>query len=166
MSAHELSDRERDNMRHAVGADARRGTDGYRNHYVASPGSQDDLSWQRLVSIGYATSHGANSLTGGSNCYTVTRDGCAAIGLSKAAIIRACGSQDEKQAQHAERSRQRDARLMRSRLLAESRALSAIRDAKHAVSKARRALNRADLLGVNGKPLETIERPLDEAVSQ
>jgi hypothetical protein len=111
---HKLSQRERESMRHAVGADARRGTDGYRNHYVATAGSQSDLLWQRLVSIGYAVNHGSSEITGGGVCYSVTREGCAAIGLSKAAMVRACGSNAEQQTQRAERDRQRDARTKRS----------------------------------------------------
>lgn len=90
MTTVELSERERESMRHAVGADARRGTDGYRNRYVATAGSQDDVLWQRLVSIGYAVRHGANEITGGDVCYSVTREGCTAIGLSRAATNRAC----------------------------------------------------------------------------
>lgn len=90
MTTVELSERERESMRHAVGADARRGTDGYRNHYVATAGSQADVLWQRLVSIGYAVRHGANEITGGGVCYSVTREGCTAIGLSRAATNRAC----------------------------------------------------------------------------
>jgi len=92
--SHELSEREREAMRHATAADARRAIHrGNRNHYVATKDSDADRTWRRLVSIGYAVSHGSNELTGGGVCYSVTRAGCAAIGLSKAATIRACGPQ-------------------------------------------------------------------------
>jgi hypothetical protein len=87
----EISEHERKAIRHAVGADARRGVQGYRNRYLAPVSSDADRSWQRLVSIGYAVAHEANDLAAGCICYTVTREGCAAIGLSKAATDRACG---------------------------------------------------------------------------
>lgn len=163
----ELSERERKAMRHATAADARRAIHrGNRNHYVATKDSDADRMWQRLVAIGYAVGHGSNELTGGGAYYSVTRDGCAAIGLSKAATIRACGSQAEQDAQRAARERKRDARLKRERERAAGDALASILAAKRAVAKAKRAVDRAANLGVRGRALDTIEQRMDEAVSQ
>lgn len=167
MSAHELSTRERKAMQHATAADTRMPLHrGSRNHYVAAKDSEADCMWQRLVSIGYAICHGSNELTGGGVCYSVTREGCAAIGLSKAATVRACGTHAEQNAQRETRNRQRAARMERRRLLAEGAALAAIREAKRAVAKARRAVDRASWMDLPDKSMETIERRMDEAVSQ
>lgn len=163
---HELSERERAAMCHATAADARRAIyRGNRNHYVAAKNSEADHMLQRLVSIGYAVSHGSNELTGGGVCYSVTREGCAAIGLSKAATIRACGSKAEQEAQRVARNRQRDAKLDRDRKHAVPNTLALIRAAKRAIAKAKRAIERASDFGVCGKTLEMIEQRFEDAVS-
>lgn len=88
----ELSEVEIKAMRHAVGADARRGVEGYRNRYVVPIDSDGDRMWLRLVGIGYASSSNRSEPVDGCVWYEVTKEGCAAIGLSKAAVVRACGS--------------------------------------------------------------------------
>ncbi|MGG7534631.1 hypothetical protein [Rhizobium sp. 12,4] len=49
-----VSVRQQEMMRHALGLT--RGNVEYRNHFVASDGSQDCQQWQELVSLGLATS--------------------------------------------------------------------------------------------------------------
>lgn len=84
----ELSKREREVMEHAVGAGEDKRSPGYRNHYAAAKGGEADIVWQGLVERGLAALGHENK--GTIVTYSVTREGCAAIGLSKSGTNRAC----------------------------------------------------------------------------
>lgn len=84
----ELSKREREVMEHAVGAREDTRSPGYRNHYAAAKGGEADIVWQGLVERGLASLGHENK--GTIVTYSVTREGCAAIGLSKSGTNRAC----------------------------------------------------------------------------
>ncbi len=142
MKTHELTDKERRAMRHAVGADAKRGSQGYRNRYIAGKGSDEEKLWRGLVARGLAAGGDENN---GDTWFEVTRVGCAALGLSKAATTRACGSEDE---QRALRERER-ARAVRRRE-------QALADAEEALATAKRAFHRAATLGATDGQLAAL----------
>lgn len=159
-----ITDEERRMMRHAVGASERRGKDGYRNRYVAPTRNP---AWERLVSIGYAvclSSHGLDRA--GAVQYAVTREGCAAIGLSKAATIRACGTDEEQRALEQSAARRNEAR--RERLLphAENDAAIAIQRLRRAFTKAERALTRLEVLGAEESTIERLVMRFNKAVDR
>lgn len=113
-----LLDRERELVRHALGCCdgyGRRALEGYRNHFVASDGSKDDVVWQSLVTRGLAESRPFNlDQRGTSTLYFVTREGARLAGLSEAAIVRACGTDQERSKQLAKYSRDRQRRRVRN----------------------------------------------------
>lgn len=118
-----LLDRERELVRHALGCwdgYGRRPVEGCRNHFVASTGSADDRAWQSIATRGLVVA-GRLVLdqTGGSTIYYVTREGARLAGLSEAAIVRACGTREERARQRAKYQRDRE---RRSRALLAQRA--------------------------------------------
>lgn len=122
-----LLDRERELVRHALGCwdgYGRRTKEGYRNHFVASVGSRDDLTWQSIATRGLAKA-GRFHLdeTGGSNIYYVTRAGARLAGLSEAAIVRACGTLEEQTRQREKYERDAHRRCVSKRAAREYRAL-------------------------------------------
>lgn len=112
-----LLDRERELVRHALGCwdgYGRRPVEGYRNHFVASTGSADDRAWQSIATRGLAVAgRFVLDQTGGSTIYYVTREGARLAGLSEAAIVRACGTREERARQRAKYQRDRERRSAR-----------------------------------------------------
>lgn len=108
---------ERELVRHALGCwdgFGRRPIEGYRNHYVATKGTEDDLRWQSIVARGLATAHRFHlDESGRSTIYYVTREGARLAGLSEAAIVRACGTREEQAKQRAKYQRDRERRAER-----------------------------------------------------
>ena len=75
-------------IRHAVGADAKKRMRGYRIHYCISVNSKDIEILEKLVAQGFMRK-GALINNRTDQYFHVTRAGCEAIGLHKAAIKRA-----------------------------------------------------------------------------
>lgn len=113
-----LLDKERELVRHALGCwdgFGRRTVEGYRNHFVATADSADDRAWQSIVTRGLAVAgRFVLDQTGGSTIYYVTREGARLAGLSEAAIVRACGTHEEKTRQRVKYQRDRERRHLRS----------------------------------------------------
>lgn len=99
-----LTDTERSMIRHAIGYDAPRGKQGYRNRYCVGTDTDADIVWRGLVARGLATKslRGPN---GDDSLYFVTPDGARAAGMSEAAIVRACGTDEEQSKQRAKYNR-------------------------------------------------------------
>lgn len=72
-----LTEAERDDMRHALGLN--RGKEAYRNHYAASPDTNDDALWKGLCAKGFAERLPARSFDGHLNIYYVTDAGRRAL---------------------------------------------------------------------------------------
>lgn len=125
-----LLDRERDLVCHAVGCwdgYGRRALAGHRNHFAASPGSEDDRVWSSLVGRGLATVSPPTSWLP-YNLYRATAEAARLAGLSEAAIVRACGTPEQQRREREKRDR--DAELRRARALKRQRvALAALRAA-------------------------------------
>lgn len=51
----------------------------YRNRFVTDPECDDGKLCVELVALGLMKDHGAQSIAGGMHCYTVTREGVAAM---------------------------------------------------------------------------------------
>lgn len=95
-----LNENERELLCHAVGW-TRCGMKGARNHSCVSPGSREDGAWGAMVERGLARlARVPSELSGGSNVYAVTPEGCRLIGMTEAAIVRACGTPEQRQRQH------------------------------------------------------------------
>ena len=79
-----------DMMRHAVGMTpgVRKGRQGMRNRYYARRGGRDHRHWSTLVTLGLARK--AATIADDVDLFSVTRDGCEAIEMPRAAIARAC----------------------------------------------------------------------------
>lgn len=69
----ELSPKQREMIRHAIGFDGRSKTT-YRNHYVMGSGCGDHEEWMDLVRKGYATRREPSELSGGDDTFFVTRE--------------------------------------------------------------------------------------------
>lgn len=59
-------------MFHAIGNDTKRPP--WRNYFVVSPNTNDDLEWKKIVEMGFAQ-HFKTSFTGDMNGYLVTKKG-------------------------------------------------------------------------------------------
>lgn len=99
-----LTDTELSMVRHAIGYDAPRGKQGYRNRYCAGTDADADIVWRGLVARGLATKS-PRSPNVDDSLYFVTADGARAAGLSEAAIVRACGTDEEQRNQRAKYER-------------------------------------------------------------
>lgn len=76
-----LSQRERELIRHCVGFDGRNKTT-YRNHFVIAPGCTDYDTWVSLASRGPAhhrSGEAMGALSGGQDCFWVTRAAALAV---------------------------------------------------------------------------------------
>lgn len=51
----------------------------YQNRFVTDPASDDGKLCGELVALGLMKDHGAQSIAGGMHCYSVTREGVAAM---------------------------------------------------------------------------------------
>ena len=91
MQDHEITDKQRDMMAHAVGhlknkkprARIRTLATCYRNYYC----TEEDPSWEDLVMKGYATCRKANAATGGDLVYHVTESGFALLVQHRDALV-------------------------------------------------------------------------------
>jgi hypothetical protein len=71
-------------MRHALGMDSK--TPGFRNHFAADPGSDDDLAWMVLAGEGLAVVIRDPGDLFPLRFYAVTKEGKAAVGLDEALV--------------------------------------------------------------------------------
>lgn len=111
-----LLDSEAHLVRHAVGFHARR-IPGYRNHYSCEPGSDSDRAWSSLVGRGLAVRlFRPDAFTVDLHSYAATEEACRLAGLSEAAIVRAYGSRERREAQHARYMRDCERRRERARM--------------------------------------------------
>lgn len=69
----ELTRRQRDFVRHAIGFDGRSKTT-YRNHFVVGPGTDGYEDWMDLVQKGYAKRREGSAISGGDDVFWVTRE--------------------------------------------------------------------------------------------
>lgn len=69
----ELTKRQRDFARHAVGFDGRSKTT-YRNHFVIGKGQDGYDDWMDMVSKGYAYRRAGSEISGGDDVFWVTRE--------------------------------------------------------------------------------------------
>lgn len=117
-----LLDAELKLARHALGCwdgFGRRPVEGHRNYFVATKGSNDDRRWQSMVTRGLATTrHFHLDESGNSSIYYVTREGARLAGLSEAAVIRACGTDEERRRLRQKRDRDKERKRAHARLFA------------------------------------------------
>jgi hypothetical protein len=73
MSEDTMTPRQRDIMKHALGAG--KGRPGWRNYFVTGPGSDDYDDCEALVAAGMMTKRSAGPLSGGDPVYRVTDAG-------------------------------------------------------------------------------------------
>ena len=83
-----LTDRQTNLLSHSVAANARRGREGYRNHFAATISSPAYNEFIMMVKEGFAVS-GQQINNSTMQYFHVTKKGCEAIGMSKAATKRA-----------------------------------------------------------------------------
>lgn len=159
----ELSESDRAHMKHAVGFDAPRGQQGYRNHYTALLCSAVHARWEHLVNEDLARCLSTDARSG-SATFGLTRQGCAAIGLGKAATIRASGSEAEQQRLARTQARRLKAQQARSGEKRVAAAKQAIRQLQQALREARRALARADHPGVSDTAYVALRDALDDVL--
>lgn len=95
-----LTEEELRMVRHAIGYDAPRGKQGYRNRYCVGTDTSADIVWRGLVERGLAT-RSSRSPAASDSLYFVTVEGARAAGLGEAAIVRACGTEEEQRKQRA-----------------------------------------------------------------
>ena len=88
MSVIPLTDVQRKLLQHTLGASPHQNkrNHGYRNHFLASVGSDDHAEFVVMTAIGLAESGQERN---GQQYFRATVEGCKAIGLNKAAIKRA-----------------------------------------------------------------------------
>ena len=103
---------------HATGCNVRgtrQGSHGHRNYFVAGESSRDDVAWRVLVARGFAERyrHWLDEVGPPACYYTVTPAGARAAGLSEAAIVRACGTPEERAKQRRAYERARETRRRR-----------------------------------------------------
>lgn len=60
--------------RHALGL-PNRTRKSYRNHFVCGPGHSDFDNWVAMTADGLARRHAGNELTGGDDCFCLTKAG-------------------------------------------------------------------------------------------
>lgn len=78
MSEINITARQRELVRHALGLDGRH-LDTWRNHFVATEGSNDYIDWKSMVIDGYANEYPPSEVTGGGFCFTAKRDTALAV---------------------------------------------------------------------------------------
>lgn len=88
MSVDQLTGKHRKLLQHTLGArpDQNKRYHGYRNHFLASVGSDDHAEFIIMTAVGFAESGRERD---GQQYFRATVEGCKAVGLSKPAIKRA-----------------------------------------------------------------------------
>lgn len=74
----ELTEKQRELVRHAVGFDGRSKTS-YRNHFVIGPGCEDYDAWMALVQAGGAHHRKGSEISGGGDIFWATRETALAV---------------------------------------------------------------------------------------
>lgn len=62
-------------LQHSLGVDQYGNGVQHRNHFVTGPGGKDHADCMALVEMGLMANRGSSALTGGSDCFIVTRAG-------------------------------------------------------------------------------------------
>lgn len=70
-----MADRQLEILQHALGLNQYGQGSQYRNHFVTGPGSKDYDDCCALVEAGMMQNKGASPLSGGNDCFVVTRAG-------------------------------------------------------------------------------------------